>query len=134
MASAALPAVSPANRPADDQQNVRETTGSASDERPASDQQPTTSKNLKNLKRDTDDGTARKRFVPPTVAEVAAYCAERGNGIDAQQFVDHYEVSGWRRGKTPIKDWRACVRTWEQSDRRKGQEEGVDPYAGMQWF
>jgi len=55
-----------------------------------------------------------KRFVPPTVEEVAVYCEERRNGIDAQQFIDHYAASGWMRGKTPIKDWRACVRTWEQ--------------------
>ena len=54
------------------------------------------------------------RFVPPTVDEVRQYCEERRNGIDAQQFIDHYAASGWMRGKTPIKDWRACVRTWEQ--------------------
>jgi len=57
------------------------------------------------------------RFVKPTVEEIAAYCAERGNGIDAQRFFDNYEANGWRRGNTPIKDWKACVRTWERNDR-----------------
>lgn len=57
----------------------------------------------------------KKRFIPPTVDEVASYCKERQNGIDAQQFVDHYAASGWMRGKTPIKDWKACVRTWERN-------------------
>lgn len=61
----------------------------------------------------------KKRFTPPTVEEVAAYCAERQNGIDAQLFVDHYAASGWMRGKTPIQDWKACVGTWE---RRKANE------------
>lgn len=56
----------------------------------------------------------RARFVPPTVEEVRAYCEERNNGIDAEEFVNHYETSRWMRGKTPIQDWRACVRTWEQ--------------------
>ena len=59
----------------------------------------------------------KKRFTPPTVEEVAAYCEERHNGIDAQAFVDHYAASGWMRGKTPIRDWKACVRTWEQKRR-----------------
>lgn len=62
------------------------------------------------------------RFTPPTVAEVSAYCRERNNSIDAQQFVDHYESNGWFRGKTKIKDWKACVRTWEQN-RSSGQLE-----------
>ena len=58
--------------------------------------------------------TKTKRFVRPTVEQVAAYCHERQNSVDPQSFVDHYEANGWRRGKTPIKDWRACVRTWER--------------------
>jgi hypothetical protein len=65
-----------------------------------------------------------RKFVPPTVMEVTAYCRERSNGIDAESFIDHYEANGWHRGKTPIKDWRACVRTWEK-DRTK--QEPVKP-------
>lgn len=54
------------------------------------------------------------RFIPPTIDEVQAYCQERGNGIDAQHFVDFYTARGWKYGNTAIKDWRACIRTWEQ--------------------
>ena len=57
-----------------------------------------------------------KRFTPPTVEDVASYCRERGNAVDAQRFVDFYTASGWMRGKTPVKDWKACVRTWEKND------------------
>lgn len=59
---------------------------------------------------------ASRRFIPPTVEEVEAYCRERASPVDAQRFVDFYAASGWKRGKTPIKDWRACVRTWEQRE------------------
>ena len=63
-------------------------------------------------------GEPRKRFVPPTVEEVRAYCLERGNGIDPQSFVDHYEARGWRyNGNVPMKDWKAAVRTWESRNR-----------------
>ncbi|WP_051230184.1 Lin1244/Lin1753 domain-containing protein [Haliea salexigens] len=53
------------------------------------------------------------RFTPPSVDEVSEYCSSRGNSVDAQAFVDHYESNGWMRGKTKIKCWKACVRTWE---------------------
>ena len=55
-----------------------------------------------------------KRFCPPSVEEVRAYCSERNNGINAEAFVDFYVSKGWKVGKNPMKDWKACVRTWEQ--------------------
>ena len=64
-----------------------------------------------------------KAFKPPTVEEVAAYCAERQNGIDAQAFIDYYAGTNWFRGKTKIKDWKACVRTWEKRDRESPPHE-----------
>lgn len=57
-----------------------------------------------------------KRFVKPTADEVRAYCAERGNRVDAQAFVDFYEAKGWKVGNAPMKDWKAAVRTWEKRD------------------
>ena len=62
------------------------------------------------------NGDPPRRFTPPTTAEVAQYCAERKNGIDPAYFVDYYTVRGWTlsNGKK-VKDWRACVRTWEHN-------------------
>lgn len=54
-------------------------------------------------------------FVKPTVEQVRAYCKERNNGIDAEQFIDHYISNGWMVGKTKMKDWKAAVRTWERN-------------------
>jgi hypothetical protein len=66
-------------------------------------------------------GDARAaRFSPPTLEEVAAYCAERKNTVNAQRFVDHYTANGWRVGKNPMKDWRAAVRSWEQREKEGG--------------
>ena len=44
------------------------------------------------------------QFVQPTVDEVAKYCRERGNTIDAQSFVDFYDSKGWLVGKASMKD------------------------------
>lgn len=60
-------------------------------------------------------GKKNGRFVPPTIEVVSAYCTERGNGINAQQFIDFYAARGWMSGKSKIKDWQACVRTWEKN-------------------
>ena len=70
------------------------------------------------------------RFEKPTVAEIAAYCSERKNGIDAQAFFDFYESKGWKVGAAKMKDWRASVRTWEQ---RHKTESGEHSKAGGIW-
>lgn len=70
--------------------------------------------------REIPSRNGKKKFTPPTLEEVHAYCTERGNGIDPQAFIDHYTAKGWLVGKTPMKDWRAAVRTWE-TRRREAQ-------------
>ena len=62
---------------------------------------------------------ARRPFSPPEVEEIAAYCAERGNGVNPQQFFDFYESKGWMVGKNRMKDWKAAVRTWERREPEK---------------
>lgn len=64
----------------------------------------------------------RKRFTPPTLEEVSAYCRELNSKIDPQQFIDYYTANGWVQGKgKPIKDWKAAVRTW---NRRENKPQG----------
>lgn len=65
-----------------------------------------------------------KRFSPPSVDDVTAYCKERGNTVDAQRFVDFYASKGWMVGKNKMKDWKACVRTWER--RESSQKVGAN--------
>ena len=57
-----------------------------------------------------------KRFIPPSLAEVQAYCIERNNFVDAEKFINHYTSNGWMVGKNKMKDWKAAIRTWEKSD------------------
>ena len=60
-----------------------------------------------------------KRFVKPTLSEIEQYCIERNNNVNAEQFFDYYESNGWKVGKNSMKDWKACVRTWERNEYRK---------------
>ena len=59
----------------------------------------------------------RTRFQKPTIEDITAYCTERGNQVDPEQFYNFYESKGWMIGKSKMKDWRAAVRTWEKRDR-----------------
>lgn len=74
-------------------------------------------------------GTGRKRpqraaFIPPTVDEVRAYCEENGYRLNADYFVAYYERDGWCTKRGPVKDWKACVRTWVYRDNEKGGSKG----------
>ena len=81
--------------------------------------------NTNNYRENRND--SKKRFAVPTVEEVDAYCRERGNNVDAQRFVDFYASKGWRIGKEPMRDWRACVRTWERNGRDRVDVSGSGP-------
>jgi hypothetical protein len=73
----------------------------------------------------------KERFIKPTLEEVKQYCLERNNGIDAETFIDFYESKGWMVGKTKMKDWKACVRTWERNKKTAAkQKEDIIP----EWF
>ena len=56
------------------------------------------------------------RFKKPTIDEVKNYCVLRKNNIDAEAFIDFYESKNWFVGKNKMKDWKACIRTWERRE------------------
>lgn len=55
-----------------------------------------------------------KRFKKPTIEEIREYIKEQGYTIDPEAFYDHYESNGWHVGRNPMKDWKACVRTFQR--------------------
>lgn len=63
-----------------------------------------------------------KKFVPPTVDEVAAYCKEKGlNTIDPEYFVRFYSESDWIKANgEPVRNWKSTVLTWAQRDKERG--------------
>ena len=71
----------------------------------------------KDIDKDKDKDNGIRRFTPPTVEEVTEYCRERGNSVNPERFIDFYASKGWKVGNQPMKDWKACVRTWEQRDK-----------------
>lgn len=78
--------------------------------------------NLVNTNEEASKKVAPKKvsFKPPDVSEVQSYCTGRQNGIDAQEFCDFYASKGWMVGRNKMKDWQACVRTWEKYKQKNG--------------
>lgn len=86
--------------------------------------------NIKNDKKNKNDKKEKKDInkyiniynIPPTIDEVRAYCEERGNGVDPEEFVNFYQSKGWYVGSRKMKDWKAAVRTWERRSKNTKRE------------
>ena len=75
--------------------------------------------NLITINKNKEIKINNKFFKKPTVEEVHQYCNERKNKVCADAFIDFYESKGWMVGSNKMKDWKACVRTWEMRDKNK---------------
>ncbi len=81
-------------------------------------------KKLKNNNTSNNNNTTysnKKRFVKPSIDDIMNYCQERNNNICAETFYDFYETKDWKVGKNKMKDWKACVRTWEKRDAKNNK-------------
>lgn len=67
---------------------------------------------VNNISNNIKENTKRK-FVKPTIEEISSYCKERNNGINPIAFYNFYESKDWYIGKNKMKDYKACIRTWE---------------------
>jgi len=67
----------------------------------------------------------RKTFVKPSYEDVSEYCLERGKDVNAMSFINFYESKNWMIGKNKMKDWKACVRTWEKNNETIGQRQNT---------
>jgi len=93
---------------------------------------------LSKVKLSKDKVKLRVKFTKPSVDDIKNYCLERKNGIDPQRFFDSNESKGWVVGKTqtPMKDWKAAIRTWEGFNKDKQSAvvtRGHQEYQDEEW-
>lgn len=67
-----------------------------------------------NNKKDISYSETPKRFVPPTIEEIKAYCNDKRISIDVERFYYYHDARGWMMGKYKMKNWKSAVRTWER--------------------
>ena len=94
----------------------------------ARDNVPTEYKNIRveeNREKKEDANASKKEggktaFRAPSIEDVEAYCKSEGfDQTDADDFVNFYQKKGWRVGKDKMKDWKAAVRNWENTERKR---------------
>lgn len=80
-------------------------------------------------KENNKDSSKPKRFTPPTLDEVKAYCAEIGFDLDAEYFLDYQDARNWvlSNGKK-AQDWKAVLRTWKHNNFGKGKKVNAQQY------
>ena len=100
--------------------------GTLDDKRVANEWQTSGNNIIKNNKENNKESISKdipkKVFIKPTLEEISDYCLERKNNINPNKFYDFYESKNWMIGKNKMKDWKACVRTWEQKDNNSANE------------
>lgn len=71
---------------------------------------------LENRDKSTDNRD-KKRFTPPTIEEVKAYCEERKNNVDYKKFYEYYSIADWKDSKgQPVKNWKQkMIANWEKN-------------------
>ena len=87
-----------------------------------------------NIEEKETEKEKEKRFAKPSLEEVQAYCKERNNNVDAERFINFYTSKGWKVGNQPMKDWKACVRTWERENRQKPKDNFIQHEYSKQDF
>jgi hypothetical protein len=99
-------------------------TNKKSDKSPTSDQQPTTSKESKNIRNTTT----------PTIEEVRKYVEDNNLLIDADYFWKYYETAEWKDAKgKPVKNWKLKALNWnrrESNDDRRSNGERTEVRTG----
>lgn len=82
-------------------------------------------KSIENREKKEDANASKKEggktaFRAPSIEDVEAYCKSEGfDQTDADDFVNFYQKKGWYVGKDKMKDWKAAVRNWENSERKR---------------
>lgn len=58
--------------------------------------------------------------------EVREFFREKGTAISPDEFWAYYEANGWRQSNgNPIKNWRACLTTWEARETKNGKAPAI---------
>jgi hypothetical protein len=82
-------------------------------------------KRARELRKAADELDPPTKFIKPTVEDVAEYCRERKNNIDAEMFVAHYAANGWKLANgNKLNDWKSAVITWEKRNDLGSQQSG----------
>ena len=85
----------------------------------------TSKSNTTSINTNLTDSNTKGSFLKPLIFDIKEYCISRKNNVDCETFYDFYESKNWFIGKNKMKDWKACVRTWEKRSTAKTNDRTV---------
>lgn len=103
-------------------------------ERQTNDKPMTTSKEYKEINNIKEEIYKEEKvakapsFKKPSIEDISLYCLERKNNVNPNQFFDFYESKNWMVGKNKMKDYKACIRTWETRNKNTNKKTSVENY------
>ena len=82
---------------------------------------------LKRLKTDKDKQDIKKRtpkkFIPPTLEEIEAYCQENNFSVKPLDFYNYFKDTDWIDSKgQKVVSWKGTIRTWEKYQAKGGSK------------
>jgi hypothetical protein len=68
-------------------------------------------------------GALKVSNIPETLEVATIYAESIGlSKVEAEAFFDHFTANGWKvGGKSPMRDWKAALRTWKRNNSPGGQ-------------
>lgn len=70
-----------------------------------------------------NSNSTHKRFIPPTIEQIDAYCLEKGyEYVDPEAFFLFYDSKGWMVGKNKMKRWTSAVANWNKTQKNDGKK------------
>lgn len=91
-------------------------------------------KEMLKKKKERAEAREKRKFVPPTLDEVEAFCAEKNlTSVDPKTFFSYYSANKWRISKTGHKmtSWEAACISW---DARSRESESKNAKASKNFF
>jgi len=92
------------------------------------------SNNITSIKNIEKENIKKKKFTPPTLEEVETYIEENNLTVNAKDFVDYFEATGWvdARGQKVV-SWKGKLRTWQKfqpqnKTRQKSESSTSNPF------
>ncbi len=59
-------------------------------------------------------------FIPPTEEQIRLFCTDQNlTKTDPRKFFNYYSANGWKMGNTPMADWKAAARLWNDRENEK---------------
>ena len=60
-----------------------------------------------------------ERFQKPTLEEINDYIKANNLKVDGERFFNYYEGNGWHVGRVKMSSWKATLKNWNKSEKKR---------------